>query len=175
MEPALATIVMFAADFAPKNWAFCYGQLLSIQQNSAVFSLLGTTYGGNGIQTFALPDLRGRTPIGVGQGPGLPSVSWGETAGVNQVTLTTFNMPSHTHPATLTVGANTQNANTEEPDGANPASGVMAYAPGPASSLLGGVSTTIGNAGGNQPMSIQQPYIGIHFIICLAGIYPSRS
>src|SRR4051812_19628298 len=101
-EPFLAEIMIFAGNFAPRGWAFCNGQILSIAQNTALFSLLGTTYGGNGQTTFALPDLRGRVPIGVGQGPGLSSISLGEVGGTENVTLLTTQMPMHDHTATVT-------------------------------------------------------------------------
>ena len=175
MDPAMASIIMFAADFSPKYWAYCNGALLQINQNQALFSLLGTTYGGNGITTFGLPDLRGRTPVGTGSGPGLSTISLGEVSGVNTLTLTTSQMPSHTHLATLSVGATSGNANTEEPAGAIPAAGTNYFRPdGAGIGGLGGVSATVAAAGGSQPFNIKQPYIGIHFIICIQGIYPSR-
>lgn len=167
---------MFAADFAPKNWALCQGQLFAIQQNAPLFSLLGTTYGGNGISTFALPDLRGRTPIGVGNGAGLSPINWGEKSGSTQVTLTTSNLPQHNHTGSIAIGSNTQNANTEEPDGANPAVGQKVFAPNSGSlGALGGLTVSAGISGSSTPTDIKQPYIGIHFIICLFGIFPSRS
>jgi len=176
MEPAMASIIMFAADFNPKYWAYCNGAILAINQNQALFSLLGTTYGGNGITTFGLPDLRGRTPVGVGQGPGLSYINLGEASGTNNITLTTSQMPNHTHLGTLTVGATSANANTEEPAGAIPATGTNYFRPdGAGIGALGGVSATVATAGGSQPFSIRQPYLGIHFIICLNGIFPSRS
>ena len=175
MVPAMASIIMIAADFGPKYWGYCNGALLQINQNQALFSLLGTTYGGNGITTFGLPDLRGRTPVGTGSGPGLSTISLGEVSGVNTLTLTTAQMPSHTHLATLSVGATSGNANTEEPAGAIPAAGTNYFRPdGAGIGGLGGVSATVAAAGGSQPFNIKQPYIGIHFIICIQGIYPSR-
>lgn len=176
MDPTMATIVMFAADFAPKDWAFCHGQLLSIAQNQALFSLLGTTYGGNGVTTFGLPDLRGRTPRGVGTGAGLPTIDLGEIGGINNVTITPNQMPFHTHTGTLTVGATSSNANTEEPVSAIPAAGTNYFRPdGTGIGSLGGVTATVSPVGNNIPFNIQQPYLGIHFIICLYGIYPSRN
>src|SRR5688572_13508567 len=97
MEGYLAQVIMFAGNFAPRGWAFCQGQILSIAQNTALFALLGTTYGGNGQTTFALPDLRGRVPVGTGQGPGLPSVTLGELAGEPAHTLISTEMPAHNH------------------------------------------------------------------------------
>lgn len=177
MEGYLAQIIMFAGNFAPRSWAFCQGQILSIAQNTALFSLLGTTYGGNGQTTFALPDFRGRTPIGTGQGPGLPSVNLGEMAGAATVTVLVSNLPAHTHPATTTVGVSAQNANSEEPGGNVPAATANnSYAPAnTVSGSLGGVSTTVGVAGGGQPLNNLPPYIGMNFVICLEGIYPSRN
>lgn len=101
MEGYIAQIILFAGTFAPRGWAFCQGQILSISQNTALFSLLGTTYGGNGQTTFALPDLRGRAPIGTGQGPGLSSISLGQMAGTENVTLLITQLPAHTHTVTV--------------------------------------------------------------------------
>ena len=98
-DPYIGEIILFAGNFAPRGWAFCQGQILSIAQNTALFSILGTTYGGNGQTTFALPDLRGRVPVGTGQGPGLPSVNLGEQAGEPAHTLIATEMPAHNHPA----------------------------------------------------------------------------
>src|SRR5687767_4324920 len=97
MDEFIGIVKIFAGNFAPRGWMFCQGQLLSIAQNTALFSILGTTYGGNGQTTFALPDLRGRVPVGVGQGPGLPSMSLGEMSGATSATMTIQNMPAHTH------------------------------------------------------------------------------
>lgn len=176
MEGYLAQIIMFAGDFAPRFWAFCQGQLLPIQQNAALFSLLGTTYGGNGTTNFALPDFRGRSPIGVGQGNGLSNVVLGEAAGQQQVTLSLSNLPAHTHTGTLSVAATSNPATTDEAAGAIPAGGQALFAAGAtATSTMGGVTATIGNTGGNQPISIRQPYIVTNFVICLSGIFPSRN
>jgi microcystin-dependent protein len=101
MDQYIGQLMLFAGNFAPRGWAFCHGQLLSIAQNSALFSLLGTTYGGDGQTTFGVPDLRGRAPIGMGQGPGLSNITQGEMAGAAAVTLTTAQMPAHSHPVTL--------------------------------------------------------------------------
>lgn len=179
MEGTIAEIRMFAGNFAPRNWAFCQNQILSIAQNTALFSLLGTTYGGNGQTTFALPDFRGRVAVGTGQGPGLASITLGEVAGSPTVTLTTNQMPAHNH--TLT-GAVTPQANagtdgqTDDPTnrrlmgasiftGANSDLVNMA----PLSSTL-----AVGINGGSQPFSIMPPYLGMNYIICLFGIFPSR-
>lgn len=176
MEGYLAQIIMFAGDFAPRFWALCQGQLLPIQQNAALFSLLGTTYGGNGTTNFALPDFRGRSPIGIGQGFGLSNVVLGEVAGQQQVTLTLSNLPAHTHTGMLSIAATSNPATTDEAAGAIPAGGQALFAAGAtAASTLGGVTATVGNTGGNQPINIRQPYIVTNFVICLAGIFPSRN
>ncbi len=177
MEGYLAQIIMFAGNFAPRSWAYCQGQILSIAQNTALFSLLGTTYGGNGQTTFGLPDLRGRVPVGTGQGPGLSNIDLGEMAGSPTHTLISNEMPSHSHTATTTAKVSSLNANTEEPAG-----NVLAtqannfYAPAnTANGNLGGVSTTLTNTGGSQPHNNMQPYLGMNYVICLEGIFPSRN
>jgi microcystin-dependent protein len=176
MEGYLAQIIMFAGNFAPRFWAYCQGQTLSIAQNTALFSLLGTTYGGNGTTTFGLPDMRGRSPLGTATGPGLSTVTLGEQAGTQSVTLTINNLPVHTHTGTLSVAATSNPATTDEPGGAIPAAGTALFAPGAtATSAFGGVTATVANAGGNQPASIRQPYLAMNFVICLSGIYPSRN
>ncbi len=177
MEGYLAQIIMFAGDFAPKFWAYCAGQLLSIAQNTALFSLLGTTYGGNGQTTFGLPDLRGRVAVGTGQGPGLPNISLGQASGTPTTTLIISNMPAHNHTATTSVAVSSVNTTSEEAAGnilANQAQNF--YAPAAtANGSLGGITTTVGVTGGNQPVSIMQPYLGMNFVICLQGLYPSRN
>lgn len=176
MEGYLAQIIMFGGDFAPRFWAFCQGQILSIAQNQALFALLGTTYGGNGTTTFALPDFRGRSPIGTGQGPGLSNVTLGELAGQQAVTLTANNLPAHTHTGTLSVAATSNAATTDEAGGAIPAGGLALFAPGAtATGTMGGVTATVANTGANQPLPIRQPYLVMHFVICLSGIFPSRN
>lgn len=170
MDPYLAEIRLFAGNFAPLQWALCNGALLSIAQNTALFSLLGTTYGGDGQTTFALPDLRGRFPFGTGQGPGLSPVNLGEVAGVGSVTLTAAQMPQHTH-GLAAVGAP---ANALSPAGA-----VLAAVD--EEPIYGGSGNTtmaaglLGAAGGNQPFSLVNPYCGLNYIICVEGIYPSRN
>lgn len=173
MDSFIGSIILFAGNFAPRGWAFCDGQLLSIAQNSALFSILGTTYGGDGRNTFALPDLRGRVPVQQGQGPGLPNVSLGEHAGSPTVTLTTGQMPAHNHSV-----AASQNATTTNPSGGVPANDARGTPLSIYAAQSDGTQMNpqmIGVAGGNQPVSIQQPYLGLNFIICLQGIYPSRN
>jgi microcystin-dependent protein len=196
MESFIALITMFGGNFAPRGWAFCQGQILSIAQNTALFSLLGTTFGGNGQTTFALPDLRGRVPVGTGQGPGLSPVNLGEMAGNPTTTLLITNMPAHNHTADastlqVTPSASTAAATTHIPGstlvpaqlptigGGPSATTIKGYAPkdNTASLASGTVSgnVTIGIAGGSQPFSIMQPYLGISYIIAIEGIYPSRN
>ena len=176
MEGYIAQIIMFAGNFAPQAWAFCQGQLLPINQNQALFSLLGTTYGGNGQTTFALPDFRNKSPLGMGTGPGLSSVGLGESSGSSTQTISLANLPAHNHTATMNVAVTSSLANTDEADGSIPAAGQSLYAsPAGASNSLGGVSGIISNSGGGQAINIRQPYIGMNFVICLQGIYPSRN
>lgn len=171
--PYLGEIRLMAISFAPKGWAPCYGQLLPINQNQALFALLGTMYGGDGIYNFALPDLRGRAPVHAGSTPGSPTVVVGERGGVEQVALTFQNNPSHSH----SVQASTDVANTSSPAGAvlgaKPRGGVDAYASGGLLVGLGTSSTT--SAGGGQPHNNMQPSLVLGFYIALQGIFPPRS
>lgn len=170
-EPFIAQIMMFGGNFAPRGWALCNGQLLPIAQNTALFSLLGTTFGGNGQTTFALPDLRGRVPIHPGQGPGLSSYDLGQQSGVENTTLTVNQMPAHSHTATLR--ASTQPANDTLPTGNYLADG-GAYQTA-TNTTMNANAVTGGIAGGSQPFSILQPYTCVNFIIALEGIFPSRN
>lgn len=177
MEPFIAQITLFAGNFAPRGWAFCNGQVLSIAQNTALFSLVGTTYGGNGQTTFALPDLRGRVPIHPGQGPGLSTYSLGQVAGSETVTLTTNQIPAHTH----NLMGSTANGSAPSPAGnalaqsydANTLNNVDTYAAGPATSALH--PSSISATGSSQPHSNIQPYTCINYIIALEGVFPSRN
>lgn len=176
MEGTIGEIRLFAGNFAPKNWAFCQGQILGIAQNTALFSILGTTYGGNGTTTYALPDLRGRVPVGAGTSPGLPSVQLGEMAGFPTVTLLISNLPAHNH----LVNASSQAGNSPNPAGNIPA---VLNEPSGQSEINGYFSTTtttmnpqtVGITGSNAPVNIMQPYLGMNYIICQYGIYPSRN
>jgi len=174
MEGTIATIMLFAADFAPKYWALCSGQLLPINQNQALFSLLGTTYGGDGRTTFALPDFRGRTAIGAGQGAGRSNFELGQRAGSQAVTLSTANLPPHTHLATATLNATSAAPNTDEGPGSILA-GANIYAAGETGALAGVAEQPTGVSGGSLPISVQQPYLGLNYVICLQGIFPSRN
>lgn len=182
MEGTIAEIRMFAGNFAPRNWAFCNGQIMAISQNTALFSILGTTYGGNGQTTFALPDLRGRVPVGAGQGPGLPNITLGEASGTPTTTLLTTNMPAHAHSfsASGSMACKTGSGDADSPGGNIPAGSATdenyaAPASGNGSMAPINVSGNTGVAGGSQPFSIMQPYLGMNYIICLFGIFPSRN
>lgn len=174
MEGTMATIMLFAADFAPKYWAFCNGQVLAINQNQALFALLGTTYGGNGVSTFALPDFQGRTAIGAGQGPGLSNHGLGDKAGSPAVVLTQANLPIHVHPATATLTATSAAPNSDEAPGSILA-GATIYSTGAIDSTIGVFTPPTGPAGQNQAINIQQPYLGMNYVICLQGVFPSHS
>ncbi len=178
MEGFIGEIRFFAGNFAPRSWAFCEGQLLAIAQNQALFSILGTTYGGDGRTTFALPDLRGRAPISPGTGPGLPSVQLGERSGTVTASLTTINLPSHNH--SFTVKASSDDGNTPDPTNnylANAKTFDNDFISGDSAptlvDLAGGGAT--GFTGNSQPFSIRNPYLGVHAIVCLQGIFPSRN
>jgi len=188
--PFLGMIILVPYNFAPRGWAFCQGQLLPISQNTALFSLLGTQYGGNGTTTFALPDLRGRVPNGQGQGPGLSSYSIGQVGGAETVTLIVNQMPIHTHAITLgslAAAARAKGApgNSQTPVGNVPAieaAGVTATysSQAPDSSMAPGTiaisgAPTAAAAGGGQPVQILQPYLTMSYCIALQGIFPSRN
>ncbi len=182
MEGYLAEIRMFAGNFAPRGWMFCQGQLLSIAQWTAVFALVGTTYGGNGQTTFGLPDLRGRLPVGTGQGPGLPNVDLGEMGGTPTTTLLTTQLPAHTHALTGTASlpCNSGAGNADAPTGnifAGSATDENFAAPagGTGNMAAANVSGTTGVSGSSTPLSIMQPYLGLYHIICIEGIFPSRN
>jgi microcystin-dependent protein len=168
-QPFIGEVRMSGFNFAPRGWATCSGQLLQIAQNQALFALLGTTFGGNGQTTFALPDLRSRTPIHWGAGPGLPNVQLGESAGTETVTLTAQQIPQHTH---------TPIAASDAPDATSPAgnrwatSGNVIFAT-TQNAAMG--ATAIGSSGGSQPHSNIQPYLALNFCIALQGIFPSRN
>ncbi|WP_394759385.1 phage tail protein [Flavobacterium sp.] len=171
IEPFVGQIAMVGFNFAPRGWAKCEGQLMSIASNSALFSLLGTTYGGDGVTTFALPDYRGRVPMGDGNGPGLTPRFLGEKAGTENHTLLPSEMPMHNH----IVNANSAEGNQNSPSGNFPADTKLLdkeY-----SSTSNGATMNpqmVGMAGGNLPHNNIQPYSTITFIIALQGVYPSR-
>ena len=163
-EPFLAEIKIVGFNFAPRGWAFCDGQILPINQNQSLYSLLGTTYGGDGRTNFALPDLRGRTPIHIGSGHTLGSKSGEETH-----TLAANEMPQHTH----TIQASTSTANANDPTGGVLAkSGQIYREPG---TLVDMMSGTMTNVGGSQAHDNMQPYLALNFCIALQGLFPSRN
>lgn len=169
-EPFVGEIRMFAGNFAPRGWAFCDGQLLAVSQNDALFSLLGTIYGGDGRTTFGLPDLRGRIPIHAGSGPGLSPRRLGAKAGAENVTLTVNQLPSHSHRL-----QGSENISNE----VNPAGMVVGEAASvdlyQAGATTGNMSSSaITSIGGSRKHTNLMPFLCIHFIIALVGIYPSR-
>ena len=169
-ESFVGEIRMFAGNFAPQGWAFCNGQLMAISQNDALFSLIGTIYGGDGRTTFGLPDFRGRVPVHTGQGPGLANYPMGMKSGVETVTLITPQLPQHTHTALAS-----NNGVSDNPSNnywANTTTGKAYTAPPPAVQMNPG---TIGQTGGTMPHSNMIPYLVVSYIICLYGIYPSRN
>jgi microcystin-dependent protein len=171
-DPFVAEIRIFPFNFAPKGWAWCDGQLLPLSQNTALFSLLGTTYGGNGKSNFALPDLQGRAPMHPGQGPGLSLHDLGETGGSDTVTLLQSEIPAHTH-AMLTfndVGEDRIPGPTESM--ARSTGGMLYAAPGPLTAMA---PEALPPAGGDQPHNNMQPYLTVNFCIALQGVFPPRS
>jgi len=169
-EPYIGEIMLVAYNFAPRGWADCNGQLLPISQYTALFSLLGTTYGGNGQTSFGLPDLRGRVPVHAGTGPGLGEVALGEVGGAQAVTLLTSQMPTHSHGVPAPAATNDR-ATTNRPDGKVPARG-GSYADGGSDHL--GTSSTTNATGQGQPHENRPPFLGLRYVIALEGIYPSR-
>lgn len=170
MDPFLGQILLVPYTYAPFGWAFCQGQTMSIAQNSALFSLLGVTYGGDGVNTFNLPDLRGRVPVGAGQGPGLQPYTLGQAQGTENVTLIASQMPIHTHG----IQAVDDDPNSGSPTNAYPA------VTNPASYSTSAPSTMMANlmvapTGGSAPHSNLQPLLSLNYIIALTGIFPPRS
>lgn len=182
MEGYIGEIRLFAGNFNPRSWAFCQGQLMSIAQNTALFSILGTTFGGDGQTTFGLPDFRGRVAVGTGQGPGLSPYQLGEVGGTESTTLLVTNLPSHAHSfsATASMACHTGAGNADSPATnipAGSASDENYSAASAADSTMAPISFSgsTGPAGASQPFNNIQPFLGINFIICLEGIYPSRN
>jgi microcystin-dependent protein len=178
-QPFLGEIIIFAGNFAPRGFALCQGQLLPISQNTALFSLLGTTYGGNGTTTFGLPDLRGRYPRGMGTGPGLSTVVEGELGGAENQTLTLNEIPAHTHTATEnvsnaagTVGTPNGAFLAKDPTGGSVPMYNSTATPGKA---LAAGAITVSPSGGSQPHPVLDPFLALNFCIALTGIFPSRN
>jgi len=201
-DPFLGEIRMVGFNYAPRGWALCAGQLMSIAQNSALFALLGVTYGGDGVTTFALPDYRGRGPVGMGNGPGLTPMVQGEKSGTESVTLSPLQMPNHTHLATTTATATSTGTLQVAGASSNPLATpsttnnvLSASGGGPGSATIWSdqltspvtlanpeaintavnVNVTLQAAGGSQPVGLRNPYLGTNFIIATEGIFPSRN
>ncbi|SMO60186.1 phage tail protein [Gracilimonas mengyeensis] len=198
MDYYISSIMGWGPSWAPRNWALCAGQLLAISTNTAVFSLIGTTYGGDGRTSFKLPDLRGRAPVGAGQGTGTSFHPLGSIQGQETQTLTVLEMPNHTHTVnsnnlSSTISASTSNGSSNTPAASNVMAKGFVAASGPGTgsateiytdasnadtTLHGGPVTgniQLGSTGGSQPFSIVQPIQAIQFIFCLVGIFPSRN
>lgn len=169
-DPFVAEIRIFPFNFAPKGWAWCDGQLLPLSQNTALFSLLGTTYGGNGKSNFALPDLGGRAPMHPGQGPGLSLHDLGETGGQETVSLLESEIPSHSHPV-----AATGYADDNDPTGKILATTTATNLYGPPAGISPQAGDTITPSGGDQPHNNMMPYLTFYFCIALQGVYPPRT
>lgn len=170
-EPFLGEIRMFAGNFAPRGWALCDGQLLAVSQNDALFSLFGTIYGGDGRTTFGLPDLRGRVPIHMGQGPGLSDRRLGSKGGAENVTLVSGELPPHDHAVRVSSAVGTDDVPTDEYLGASP--NVRAFRPQPPTQPMN--TDSVAAVGGSQPHNNIMPFLCINFIVALVGIYPSRT
>jgi microcystin-dependent protein len=180
MEGVIGYTTCFAGNFAPKNWSLCQGQVINIASNTALFSILGTTYGGNGTTTFALPDLRGRTVVGAGTGPGLSTYTLGQAGGTTQVTLTPAQMAAHVHPVAITATQNTANAGSAPNPGggvfAATTNGGLAYAGAPSTYMQAFQGTiTMTPAGSGVPFGIQNPVLGLNYIVCMYGVFPARN
>lgn len=176
-EPFIAEIKIFAGNFAPRGYAFCDGALLPISQNTSLFSLIGTIYGGDGRTTVGLPNLKGRAAMHPGRGPGLTARRLGQAGGVQTVTLPATQMPNHTHVAQATTTQADQTVPTNRLFGTGPSSGRQTtplFAPD-TSTLVNMQNPSLGNTGGGQSHENEQPYIALSFIIALAGLFPSRS
>lgn len=171
-EPFIGEIKMFAGNFPPRGYAFCDGQLISIAQNTALFSLLGTQYGGNGVTTFALPDLRGRVPLHQGQAPGLSSRSMGEQLGSESVSLTPAQMPFHSHAQ---VASTNTSSPAYGPSSAPGAATATAAFYGNGSPQIDMAAAAVEATGGSQPHDNMAPYGTLSFVIALQGIFPSRN
>ena len=170
-DPYTGEIRMFAGNFPPSGWAFCDGSTMPIDQNEALFTLIGTTYGGDGQVTFNLPDLRGRVPVHQGQGPGLSNYVLGQTGGVESVTLTTQQIPQHTHALLATTSAGTQ---------VNPGGNLLSNSQGPQPYIQESPDGNLNPAamspsGGSQPHDNLQPFLAINFILSLFGFFPTQS
>lgn len=183
MDEYIGMIKIFAGTFVPRNWFGCTGQLISVNQYNALFSVLGTTYGGDGRITFGLPNLMGRVPIGMGQGPGLSNYTQAQIGGTQTNTLTVANLEAHTHPASLKVsdadasqGAATANASIATPGtlSGRTFTATLGYNTATPNTLLNPASVATGLTGQGTPVNNMQPFIAVNYIICWSGIYPPR-
>ena len=169
-QPYVGEIRMFGGNFAPAGWAFCSGQLLPISENETLFNLIGTTYGGDGLSTFALPDLQGRLPMHMGSGAGLSNRTLAENGGAEQITLTTQQIPAHTH-----VPQGDTNSGTSDDPTARvwASSSAIQFIAGPTNTTMN--NSIMGNTGGSQPHNNMSPFLAVSFIISLFGIFPSQT
>lgn len=177
MEGVIGYTTMFAGNFEPKNWAFCQGQIIPIASNTALFSILGTVYGGNGTTTFALPDLRGRSVIGAGAGPGLSMYDLGQIGGASTATLNVTQMPAHAHPVSVVAAPYCldDSGNVASPSGAAYASSTGYAGAGTVNMAACPAQLQMSPMGGTQPFSIEQPYMAMNYIICMRGVFPARN
>lgn len=175
MDAYIGTIMPMGFGFAPRNWATCSGQILAISTNTALFSLLGTTFGGDGRATFGLPDLRGRMVVGQGQGTGLSPVQWGQIGGNDDISLNLNQLPSHSH--VVTAKANGLSSNSNDPANAYLGGGTVTMYDNAwdGSTVMNSQCVVAGPSGGNVPMQIRNPYLGMYYCICQYGIFPSRN
>jgi len=170
-EPYIGEIRIFAGNFAPVNWSFCDGSLIAISQNDALFQLIGTTYGGDGQTTFALPDLRGRVPVHMGTGAGATYVQ-GQNGGVENVTLTVNQIPAHSHVPQAASGTTGNPGNSPQNNVWSGWTGGQFSSAAPSVAMN---STAVGSTGGSQPHDNMLPFLGINFIIALYGVYPTQN
>jgi len=180
MEPTLAEIRLFAGNFAPRGWALCDGQTLAINSYQSLYSLLGTTYGGDGRTSFALPDLRGRVPVQQSHGSGLLHIDLGQRLGANTNVMSLAQMPNHNHAASASLRATDSQADTRDPSNGALAKdrGTTTYqtdAPANVDMKPDSLQVDVAFAGGNAPIINQQPSLGLNYIICLQGLFPSRN
>lgn len=172
MDPFIGQIQPFGFNFPPRGWMFCDGQILAINNYTALFSLLGTTFGGDGRTTFGLPDLRGRSIVHIGSGPGLSHISWGQQGGRESITLATANLPSHNHATVMNLGGTAEEAGA----GHFLASSSTIFAEDAAAgSTLNAGAISSGNTGGGQAYNNRNPFLGINVSIAIVGIFPSRN
>lgn len=180
MEGVMGVVTSFAINYEPKYWAFCNGQQMSISTNTALFSLLGTNFGGDGVNYFNLPDLRGRAPVGTGNGAGLTPCILGQKNGAEAITLTVENLPSHSHNGNVALNLmadNTGSGGGTSPDFSFPGLLTNAYGGNPDVTMANPTYSafSIGTAGAGAPVNTRSPYVAVNFVICVTGIFPSRS